>query len=68
MTRYQDNDHTPEEQHKLEKMLIKLADKHSHYYQHIQRIVSEIKPKSKYEALQFELDAMVEYDQTVKEG
>jgi hypothetical protein len=65
--KYQDNDHTPEETRKLEKFVERFADRHPDYYRHIQKVVSEIKPSSKLEALQFEYDAMAEYDQKVKE-
>lgn len=65
--KYQDNDHTPDEIHKLEKFVERFADRHPDYYRHIQKVVSEIKPASKLEALQFEYDAMVEYDRTVRE-
>jgi hypothetical protein len=65
--KYQDNDHTAEETRKLEKFVKRFADRHPDYYRHIQKVVSEIKPASKLESLQFEYEAMVEYDRTVQE-
>jgi hypothetical protein len=64
--KYKDHDHTAEEIHKLERFVQHFADLHPDYYRHINKIVSEIKPTSKYEALEFEFNAMVEYDTAVK--
>jgi hypothetical protein len=64
---YDDGDHTKREMRELEKFVERFADRHPDYYRHIQKVVSEIKPSSKLEALQFEYDAMAEYDQKMKE-
>lgn len=64
--KYQDNDHTQDEIHKLERFVQHFADKHPDYFKHIKKVVDELRPASKYESLQFEFDAMVEYDQGVK--